>query len=299
MEWLNYHHLLYFWFVAKEGSLSRACEKLNLTQPTISAQIRALEEALGEKLFARTGRNLVLTDVGRVVLRYADEIFTLGRELVDTLKGRPAGHPIKFMVGVADVLPKLIAQRLLQPVLQLDQPVRLVCREGKSDRLLADLAMHELDLVLTDTPLLPTIKVRAFNHLLGECGITILGVAGLAKIYRDGFPQSLNNAPLILPTENTALRKTLEHWFEDEGIHPCVAGEFEDSALLMVFGQTGLGLFVCHSVIEKEVQEQYGVQVVGRIEKVRESFYAISVERKLKHPGVLAISEAARNKLFV
>lgn len=299
MEWLNYHHLLYFWFVAKEGSLARACEKLSLTQPTISAQIHELENALGEKLFTRIGRNLVLTDVGRVVFRYADEIFSLGRELIDTIKGRPTGLPIRFMVGVADVLPKLIAQRLLQPVLQLADPIRLVCKEGKSDRLLADLAVHELDLVLTDTPIAPTVKVRAFNHLLGECGVSIFGVEELAGNYRRGFPKSLNNAPFIMPTENTALRRSLDQWFENDGIHPHIVGEFEDSALLKVFGQTGLGLFAGHSVIEKEVEQQYKVMVIGRVERVRERFYAISVERKLKHPAIIAISEAAREKLFI
>ncbi|MEW6296143.1 MAG: transcriptional activator NhaR [Thermodesulfobacteriota bacterium] len=298
MEWLNYHHLLYFWVVAREGSIARACEELYLTQPTISAQLRALERSLGEQLFTRVGRNLVLTEVGRVVFRYADEIFSLGRELTDTLKGRSRGRPVRFLVGVVDVLPKLIAYRLLEPALRLADPIHIVCREDKADRLLADLAVHELDLVLTDAPIGPTIKVRAFNHLLGECGVTIFGTAELAAAYRRDFPRSLNGAPLLLPADNTMSRRSLEQWFAAEDIHPLNAGEFEDSALLNEFGQSGAGLFPGPSAIEPEIQGRYGVQAVGRLESVRERFYAISVERKLKHPAVVAISEAARERLF-
>ena len=298
MEWLNYHHLLYFWVVGREGSIVRASEHLSLTQATISAQIRALEEVLGEKLFSRVGRNLALTEMGRMVFRYADEIFTLGRELMDTLKGRPTGRPIRLVVGVADVLPKLIAHRLLEPAFKLSEAIRIICREGKHDHLLAQLAVHELDLVLTDAPIGSTVKIRAFSHLLGECGVTVFGAAPLAVRYRRRFPRSLTGAPFLLPTDNTVLRRSLDHWFEAEGIRPTVIGEFEDSALLKVFGQRGAGLFLAPSVIEAEVRRQYSVQIVGRVESVRERFYAISVERKLKNPAVVAISEAARQKLF-
>ena len=298
MEWLNYNHLFYFWVVAREGSIARACDELLLTQPTISAQLRLLENALGEKLFARAGRNLVLTEVGRVVFRSADEIFALGRELTDTLKGRSPGRPVRFVVGVADVLPKLIAYRLLEPALKMAEPIRVVCREDKSERLLAALAVHELDLVLTDAPISPTVRIRGFNHLLGECGVTIFGAAQVAASYRRGFPRSLQGAPFLLPTDNTTLRRSLDQWFDTQGIRPSVVGEFDDSALLMAFGQTGAGLFAAPSVIEAEVRRQYGVQIIGRLEDVRERFYAISVERKLKHPAVIAISEAARQKLF-
>ena len=297
MEWLNYHHLQYFWVVAREGSIVRASDQLHLTQATISGQIRTLEHVLGEKLFNRVGRNLVLTDIGRTVLRYADEIFTLGRELMDTLKGRPTSRPVRLVVGVADVLPKLIAHRLLEPAFKLFEPIRLICREGKHDHLIAQLAVHELDVVLTDSPIGPTVKVRAYNHLLGESGVTFFGVAPLAAKCRRGFPRSLNGAPFLLPTDNTTLRQALDQWFEAEGIRPTIMGEFEDSALLKVFGQRGVGLFVAASVIEAEVRRQYGVQVVGRVENVRERFYAISVERKLKNPAVVAISDAARQKL--
>jgi LysR family transcriptional activator of nhaA len=298
MEWLNYHHLLYFWTVAREGSIARACEKLHLAQPTISGQLHKLERSVGERLFERVGRNLVLTDTGRMVYRYADGIFSLGRELLDALKGRPAGRSRRLVVGVVDVLPKLIAYRLLEPALQLPEQIQVVCHEDKADRLFAELSVQALDIVLADEPPGPQVKVRAFNHLLGECGVTIFGTAALARVYRRRFPRSLDRAPFVLPTSNTSLRKSLEQWFENEEIRPEVRGEFEDSALLMVFGQTGAGVFAMPSAIEKEVERQYGVRVIGRTESVRERFYAISVERKLKHPGVLAISDAARKQLF-
>lgn len=298
MEWLNYHHLLYFWVVAKEGTISAACKELNLAQPTISAQLRILEESLGEKLFTRVGRNLALTETGRVVYRYADEIFSLGRDLVDALKGRPTDRPLRLTVGVADVLPKLVAYRLLEPAFQLPEPVQLICHEGSPAELLTRLATYELDLVLSDSPIGPEVKVRAFNHLLGECGVSIFGTKDLATKYRRRFPRSLDGAPFIIPTANTALRRALEHWFDAQDIRPSVFGEFEDSALLKVFGQAGVGLFAAPAVIEKEVQRQYNVQVVGRLESVRERFYAISVEKKVKHPAVLAIADEARQKLF-
>lgn len=296
MEWLNYHHLLYFWVVAREGSIARACEKLRLAQPTISGQIRALENSLDEKLFARSGRNLVLTEVGRVVFRYAEEIFSLGRELTDTLKGRPTGRPPRLLVGVADVLPKLVAYRLLDPALHLPNPPKIIVLEGKPDRLLAELAVHGLDVVLTDAPIGPAIKVRAFNHLLVDSPVSLFAAPRLASAYRRGFPRSLDGAPFLLPTVNTALRQNLEKWFDAEGIRPLVVGEFEDSGLLKTFGQEGHGLFAAPSLIESEVRRQYRVQVIGRLESIRERFYAVSIERKLKHPAVVAISEAARLK---
>ena len=298
MEWLNYHHLLYFWVVACHGSVTRAAAELRLAQPTVSTQLRTLEAMLGEKLFARTGRRLVLTDVGRLVFRYADEIFGLGRELLETVKGRPTGQPMRLTVGIADAVPKLIAYRLLRPALAVAEPVRIICREDKPDRLLAELAIHELDLVLSDAPIGPTTKVRAFNHLLGECGVTFFGTPALARTCRRGFPRSLGGAPVLLPTDNTALRRSLDDWFESEDVRPRVVSEFEDSALLMAFGQAGMGLFPAPSAIERQVRSQYGVVVVGRLDAVCERFYAISGERRLKHPAVVAISEAARQRVF-
>lgn len=298
MERINYHHLLYFWMVAREGSVAAAAEKLNLSQPTVSGQIKTLEESIGEKLLQRVGRSLALTETGRVVFRYADEIFGLGQELVDTLRGRPTGQPLRVQIGVADVLPKLIVHRLLEPVGNLEEPVRLSCFEGKPNHLIGQLAAHALDVVLSDAPMGAESKVKAYNHLLGECGVTFFGVPALARKLRPAFPQSLHTAPVLCPTENTTLRRALDGWFERISVRPDVVGEFEDSALLKVFGQKGLGVFPAPSAIEAEVRTQYRVHVVGRTEEITERFYAISVERRMKHPAVVAIAEAARRRLF-
>jgi LysR family transcriptional regulator, transcriptional activator of nhaA len=298
MEWLNYHHLLYFWLTAKTGSVTQASDELRLSQSTVSAQIRALERALDEKLFRRHGRRLVPTHMGQVVFQYADEIFALGRELVDTVKDRPTGRPLRLNVGVADVLPKAVAHRLLTPALGLGTPVRLVCTEGKSRDLLAELALHRLDVVLSDVPADSGVAVRAFTHLLGECDLVLVAAPKLAARHRRGFPGSLEGAPLLLPGTGTAMRRALEQWLEGLGIHPRVVGEFEDSALMQAFGREGVGLFPIPSVVEHEVVRQQGVRVVGRLPDVRERFYAISAERRLKHPAVVAISSAAKNEIF-
>lgn len=298
MKWLNYHHLLYFWTVAKEGTITAACEKLCLAQPTISAQLRKLEESLGHKLFRHVGRNLALTETGRVVFRYANDIFSLGQELMDTLEGRPPGRRTRLRVGVADVLPKVIVHRLLKPALRSPESLHVVCYEGKPTALLARLSVHELDLVLSDSPMSPEVKLRAFNHQLGECGVSIFGSKRLSSSYRRGFPQSLDGAPFYLPTNNTSIRRQLDHWFLSHSIRPFVIAEFEDSALLKVFGRTGGGLFAGPTVVEEEIQKFYGVSSVGRLESLREQFYAISLERELKHPAVAAIVESAHEKIF-
>ena len=295
--WLNYHHLYYFWVVAREGSVTRATAELRLAQPTISGQLRALEQQLGERLFTRSGRSLVLTDAGRTVYRYASEIFSLGRGLQEALSGRAQGR-LQLHVGVTDVMPKLIAHRLLALALHLPEPVRIVCREDAQDRLVAALATHELDVVLADAPVGPAVRVRAFNHLLGECGVAIYGTRALAQAHRARFPSSLHGAPLLLPTENTSLRRSLDQWLSTEGIVPQIIGEFEDSALLKVFGQSGAGLFPGPSRIAGAIRRQYGCERVGELPMVRERFYAISVERRVKHPAVAAICQAAREQLF-
>ncbi len=299
MDWLNYHHLFYFWLVAREGSIARAAEQLHLSHPTISKQLHQLEASFEDKLFARVGRNLVLTEFGQTVFRYAEEIFLVGRELQDAVKGRPAGRPLKFEVGIPEVIPKLIAHRLLEPAFRLGEAVHVVCREGKHEELLAELAVHRLDIVFSDAPVSPTASVRAFNHLLGECGLSFFGTTELASKYRRKFPASLDGAPMLVPTEKTAVRRDLEQWFYAEDIRPRIVGEFEDTALMKVFGQDGIGLFPAPTVIEKEVCRQYKVRVAGRTDAVRERYYAISVERRLKHPAVLAICAAAREKVFV
>jgi LysR family transcriptional regulator, transcriptional activator of nhaA len=297
MEWLNYHHLLYFWTVARLGSVSRAGEELRLTQATVSAQLKSLETSLGEKLFRKTGRHLTLTETGKIVFRYADEIFSLGREMVGALQGRPEGHLARVTVGVADVLPKLVAYELIEPALKLRDTYRVICREGTNKELLPALAVHDIDVVLTDTPIDPSINVKGFSHLLGECGMTLFGAPKLAAAIRGKFPQCLNGAPFVLPTYNTAARRSLDQWFELEKIRPVIVAECEDSALLQVFGQRGLGLFFAPSVVGAEIQRQSHVKAIGRVERVRERFFAISLDRKLKHPAVVAISEAARARL--
>lgn len=299
MEWLNYHHLFYFWTVMREGSLTAASVRLSLAPSTVSAQLSRLEETLGGKLFQRAGRNLEPTDLGRLVFRYADEIFSLGREMMDTIRGRPVAGPLSLKVGVVDVLPKLIVRRLLEPALQLPERVKLICLEDKEDALLAELAMHSLDVVLSDAPLRAGLSVKAYSHLLGECGITFFAVEKLAGKLREKFPHSLHESPMLLPMEMTALRGGLERWFATLSIRPAIAGEFDDSALLNVFGQEGDGVFVAPTVIETEVLRQHKVQVIGRTQAVKERYYAISVERIIKHPAVAAILEAARHNLFM
>ena len=298
MNRLNYKHLEYFWAVAREGSVTRAAESLFVSQPAISSQIRKLENQLGEKLFEKSGRALELTAMGRVVFGYADEIFSLGRELTQTIRGQPTERPLRLAVGVAQALPKLAAYQLVAPVLEMDRPVRLVFREDQPDRLFSELALHSLDLVLTDSPLPESINIKAYNHPLGECGVSFMGTPGLAKRFRNGFPDSLDEAPLLLPTSNTMLRRALDRWFEEKGIRPLTVAEIEDSAVLKVFGQEGAGLFAVPTVVEERVRDQYGVELVGREDSVRERFYGISAERRIKHPAVVAITEAARQHLF-
>ncbi len=295
---LNYQHLRYFWVVARHESLTRGAKELHLTPQTVSGQLKVLERELGTKLFRRAGRGLAITAAGEVVFRFAEEIFGLGRELVETLAGGAAGPQLRMRVGVSDVLPKLVAQHLLAPATRLPEPARLVCAEASAEELLADLALHKLDVVLSDIPIPPWVKIRAFNHPLGQSDIVFLGEATLAARHRPDFPRSLHRAPVLLPVEGTALRSSLDLWFESVEIQPKIVGEFEDSALLKAFGQDGLGLFPTPSVIEEEVKSQYQVERVGLADGVVERFYAISVERRVRHPGVAAICEAARSDLF-
>jgi len=298
VDWFNYHHLLYFREVVRTGSIAAASAELRLAPPTVSVQIRRLEEQLGEQLLQRSGRRLVPTDMGAVVFRYADEIFSLGRELLDTIRGRPTGRPMQVVVGVVDVLPKPIARWLIEPALRLSEPVRIVCREGGAEQLLAQLSLQHLDVVLADAPIGPGVKVRAYSHLLGETPVSFLAVPRLARAFRRRFPKSLRAAPLLLPADNTAIRRSLDDWFASLGIRPDIHGEFEDSALLWEFGKAGEGIFPVPSVLESYVRRLYGLERVGRTNAVRGRFYAISVERRLRHPAVVAICQTARHKLF-
>jgi LysR family transcriptional activator of nhaA len=298
MDWLNYHHLYYFWTVAKEGGVVKASEKLNLAQPTVSGQIKVLEEALGDRLFERRGRGLVLTETGRLVYRYADEIFLLGRELMDTLKNRPTGQPLRLNVGITDVLPKLIAYHLIEPAYHLEETVRITCHEGKVEQLIGDMALYKLDIILSDVPINPADRVRVYNHLLGECGVSFVAIKPLADQLRPDFPRSLNQAPFLLPTNNTTLRRSLDQWFRAQNIYPDIVAELEDSALMKTFGQSGKGVLPLPDIIVDDVETAYGLQLIGRVASIREQFYAISPERRLKHPAVIAIADEARHTLF-
>ena len=293
---LNFRHLYYFWVVAKEGSVTRAAERLDVAVQTISAQLGLLEQALGKSLFAPQGRRLVLTEAGRIALGYADQIFLLGEQMQDALADSDVERTMRLTVGISDSLPKLISARLLEAALGLPERVKLVCYEDKFESLLGDLSVHKLDVVLTDRSVPPGATLRVFSHLLGESEITLFGVPSLAKKYRAGFPQSLNGAPLLLPTRNNAIRGRIDHWFEIHGIHPNVVGEFDDNALLNTFGRNGLGLFPAPSALSKDVEEQFGAVPVGEMSKVREQFYAISNERKIKHPAIDAILLAIHGK---
>lgn len=299
VDWLNYHHLLYFWTMAKEGSIKAACEKLGLAQPTISTQLKQLERRVGEKLYERVGRNLVLTEVGQVVFRYADEIFTIGEELVDTLNHRPTGRPQKLHVGIPEVLPKLIAFRLLEPVLSFDQDVRLVCKEGPMEQLLADLADHRLDVVLSDAPAGAFARVKVYNHELGRCGIGLFGVPALCQRYSDNIPDSLADAPFMLPASGTELRRSVDSWLDHCDLRPRILGEIDDTALLKVFAEAGLAFVPGPLAIRREIEQQFGLQLLIELPGAEERFFAITAERKLKHPAVVAFSELARSELFM
>lgn len=298
MEWLNYHHLYYFWMTVKAGTVSAAAESLHLARPTVAAQIKELEKSFGQKLFEKQGRGLVLTEFGTQVHEYAEEIFAVGHELREFVKTGHTGSRKRFVIGLPDVVPKHIAFELLKPALHMDEQPRTICYEGKLTELLADLALHKLDLIISDAPAPPTFEFKVYNHKLGECGLSMLATPALAKKFRKGFPHSLTDAPLLLPTDHTAVRRSLDIWMEDREIFPDIVAEFEDSALLKVFGQAGEGIFPVPSAIEELIKKQYGVHVVGRIPELLDTFYAISPEKRVHHPATSMIVKQARNKLF-
>ena len=298
MDWLNYHHLRYFWTVAKAGSLRKAAEKLRVSQPSISTQISELEEALGEKLFRRSGRTKILTDAGQVALRYADEIFSLGRELVGAIQQRPTARTLRLYAGVADSFPKLVANEILKPVFAMPQTVHVICREGKLEDLLGQLAAHRLDIVLADEAASGGELVRTFNHPLGESATAFCAAGKLATALRKGFPQSLHEAPALLPSDNTALRRAVEAWFQNQGVRPRVVAEFEDLALMKTMAAEGRGFIALPSVVADEAVRRYGFRILGTAETCRVQFHAITAERRLAHPAVVRITEHARNHLF-
>jgi LysR family transcriptional activator of nhaA len=297
MEWFSYQHLYYFWIVSKEGSIVNACKRLHLSQPTVSAQIRTLEAALGDPLFHRTGKRLVLTDAGQLAARYAEEIFSLGQEFLDTLKGRPTGRQPLLRVGVVDVIPKRIVREVLDPVFDAFEGIRLVCREEKADALFLELAAQKLDMLITDAPLGPGAKVKAFSHLLGESGMTFFATPSLAAKARKGFPGSLGGLPMLVPMDNTVLRRSLDLWLDANRIKPDIVGEYQDSALLDAFGMAGRGVFPGPTLGEEDVRKRFGVAIVGRAREVRGQYFLISPEKKVRHPAVAHILESTR-RLF-
>ena len=295
---LNYKHLQYFLQVAKAGSVNRAAEKLHLTPQTLSGQIKGFEERLGVTLFKRSGRKLELTEAGRLALSYADEIFRIGTELEESLSESPGARVTPFRVGISDAVPKTIAHRLLMPALGLEETVKLVCRENRLEHLVAELAIHRLDMVLANKPMPSNVDVKGYSHLLGECGVAFFASKPLAKKLRPGFPANLDGMPLLLPGEDSALRVPLLRWLEKQGVSPRIAGEFDDSALMKSFGEAGLGIFPSSAAIADEVVRHYQVDPIGQTSEIRERYFAITVERHVRHPAVLAMSETAHSDLF-
>jgi len=295
---VNYKHLHYFWMVAKEGGIARASERLHITPQTISGQISLLETHFGADLFTKVGRNIELTETGRSVLSFANEIFSLGSELEQMMHHLPEDRPQQFRVGVVDVVPKSIAHRILLPALKMSDSIRMVCREADLDTLLAELSVHRLDLVLADRPIPPTVSTRGFSHKLGECSVSFFATEQLQNKLTGDFPNNLNGAPILLPSRGNQLRADIDQWLDKNRIHPRIVGEFDDSALMKAFGQEGAGIFLAPSAIEDEVMHQYNVKSIGQSHEVKESFYAISVERKIINPIISAVMESANNSLF-
>lgn len=295
---INFRHLYYFWIAAKEGSITRAAERLGMAIQTVSTQIGLLEQTIGKSLLTQQGRRLVLTEAGRLALGYADQIFLLGEQLQDALAEPEVGVTMRLTVGISDSLPKLIASRLIQAALSLQQRVKPMCYEDNFESLLGDLSVHKLDVVLTDRPVPSGTNLRVFSHLLGESEIMLFGVPELAQRYQPNFPESLNGAPLLLPTRNNAIRGRIDHWMEIHGLRPDIAGEFDDNALLNTFGRSGLGLFPAPSVLALDAEAQLGALPVGALSRVKEQFYAISNERRIRHPAVEAILSAVHRGIF-
>jgi LysR family transcriptional regulator, transcriptional activator of nhaA len=298
MEWLNYHHLRYFWTVARKGGVRKAAEELHVSQPSISAQLRLLEESLGQKLFRRSGRNLVLTETGQLVLNYADEIFSAGRELMNAVKQRPGKHPVRVSIGLTDAFPKLIAFQILRAAFRSEAAVHMICREGEIGPLVNHLQSHRLDIVLADEPASSALKAKTFNHRLGRSGVTFCAVPSLAAKLRRNFPESLDGAPALLPTQNMGMRAALETWFDSKAIRPRLVGEFEDSALMEVCSTGGRGFTAVHTVVDRAALKHFGLRVIARVDECGTDFYAITAERRVKHPAAVAITEHAYSSVF-
>lgn len=298
MDFLNFHHLRYFWVAAKEGGLTRAASKLHISQSSICTQIKALEGALGEKLLRRSGQGLALTEAGQRVFSFAEEIFSLGEDLLNTMKHRPTLRPLRVNIGIADSLPKLVGAELIKPAFQLTQAVQVSCHEWPMPELMAHLAAHRLDIVLAEQPASAFSNLKAFNHLLGESAVSFCAAPRLAARLKRQFPCSLHGAPVLLPTPETPMRRSLEKWFHDEGIQPRLVAEFADSALMKAVATQGLGFFPVPTVVVEESVTRYGPRLIGTAETCRQQFYAITGERRFAHPAVIAITKQAQVSLF-
>ncbi len=298
MRHLNYSHLQYFWTVAREGSVARAADVLHLTPQTISGQIKVLEQTIGQPLFERVGRRLAMTETGRIVYSYADEIFAIGAELASTVRGNLPNTSSTLVIGIVDSMPKLIAERIIAPAMMREPPLRIRCHEGALDQLLADLAVHKLDLVLSDQPVPRGLGIKAYDHALGASGLTFFAPRGKARGYKARFPESLNGARMLLPSKNSALRRRLDDWFDERELAPTIVGEFDDSALMKTFGEAGAGVFAAPTAIEAEIVRMYRANPIGRTDDITESYFAISPERRLRHEAVVSITEEARARLF-
>lgn len=298
MRHLNYSHLHYFWAVAREGSIAKASESLHLTPQTVSGQLKLLDAAVGQPLFNRVGRRLVLSDMGQIVFEYADEIFSVGAELANVVRGNQMTGPTTLDVGIVSSMPKLVAERIVAPALLAEQPIRVRCHEASLEQLLSELAIHKLDIVLSDQPMPDGLGLKAYNHRLGESGLSFFARKDKARRYRAKFPRSLNDAAMLLPSQNSVLRRRLDDWFESNELFPRIAGEFDDSALLKAFGEAGAGIFAGPSAIEAEICRMYRMAVIGHTEEITERYYAISPERRLTHPSIVLITDTARSDLF-
>ena len=289
MARLNYNHLYYFYAVATDGSIAKASQRLNLTPQTISSQITTFETQLGFDLFNRVGKRLQLSEKGRLVYSYANDIFQIGDELKSVLQTQEPARLQTLTVGITDVIPKTLAYQLLSPALSLDQAVRLICNEGDQESLLADLAMDKIDMILTDQPLQPGSQVKAHNYQLTSSGFTFFASESLALVCREGFPQSLSGQPFLLQGKKSAVRQRLSSWLEKQDIAPNIIAEFDDSALQKSFGQGGYGVFAAPTIIEQSIASQYQVEIIGRTQEVQEHYYATTLEHRLKHPAIVEI----------
>ena len=298
MEWLNYHHLLYFYMVVREGGIRQGAKALRVSEPTVSQQIKTLEKALGEKLLRRSVRRLITTEIGQFVYEQADEIFTRGQDLLKAARGKSALNTARVSVGITDAMPKLLSCIILEPLLHLEQPIKLECEEDQLPRLLVDMAEFRLDAIISDVALPEDSKVRAWDRLVAQCGVSFLAAPKLTAGRRLQFPDCLQKLPLILPTPRCPLRRSLDQWFRSENIQPLISGEFGDSALLSTFGQLGHGIFPVPTLVEKSVCTMYGVRRIASLRKVKQRFYAIFPEKRITHPGLAAICSNKRTELF-